>query len=152
MLNMSKQCTDWSSSLRRLLPLLFVKNKRFQLFITPPDPRVLTIYYLPTPPPIDKWTQRECVEWNPVHINEKKRRQFYFPGPWSHENRQNFWIRWGHSLSLNISIMDWDKLALLSFTESLGYLWPFGVGFMETILYRSSNDSFLKKRGPKTSF
>ena len=30
---------------------------------------------------------------NPVHINEKKRRQFYFPGPRSLENRQNFSIR-----------------------------------------------------------
>ena len=36
------------------------------------------------------------------------------------KNVQNFWIRWGHSLSLDISIMDEGKLPLLSFTQNLG--------------------------------
>ena len=27
--------------------------------------------------------------------------------------------------------MDYDTLALLSFTENLGYLWPFAIGFMK---------------------
>ena len=47
--------------------------------------------------------------------------------------------------------MDRDRLALLSFTENSGYLWPFGM-FHEKNLYRSLNDSFLKKVCPKQVF
>ena len=41
--------------------------------------------------------------------------------------------------------MDGDKLALLSFTENLGYLWPFGVGFIEKSLSVFERDLFEKK-------
>ena len=41
--------------------------------------------------------------------------------------------------------MDRDKLALLYFTENLGYLWPFVVGFMEKSLLVFEWQLFEKK-------
>ena len=48
--------------------------------------------------------------------------------------------------------MDWDKLSLLSFTENLGYLWLFGVGFMEKSLSVLEWQLFEKKVRPKQVF
>ena len=48
--------------------------------------------------------------------------------------------------------MDWDKLALLSFTENLGYLWPFGVGLMEKSLSVFEWELFEKKVCQKQVF
>ena len=48
--------------------------------------------------------------------------------------------------------MDWDKLSLLSFTENLGYLWLFGVGFMEKSLSFFEWQLFEKKVCQKQVF
>ena len=62
--------------------------------------------------------------------------QLHFSGVWTGISWKgsNFLISWVHSSSLNNSKMNWDKLWQLSFTENLGYLWLFGVGFMEKSL------------------
>ena len=49
-------------------------------------------------------------------------------------------------------IMDTDRLALLSFTGNLGYLWPFGVGFMKKSLSVFERELFEKKVCQKQVF
>ena len=77
--------------------------------------------------------------------------QLYYSGPESLEKGQFFLITWVHSSSLNYFKMDWDKLSLLSFTKNLGYLWLFGVGFMEKTLSVFEWQLF-EKKGARNKF
>ena len=79
----------------------------------------------------------------------KRQGQLYYSGPGSLEKGQIFLISWVHSSGVNNFKMDWDKLSLLSFTEKLGYLWLFGVGFMEKSLSVLEWQLFEKKFAKK---